>query len=329
MTQAHDLLRITDLQVDFNTFEGCLHVLDRVSITARMGEKVGLVGESGCGKSTLGRCIVRRVRPVAGEIIFWSERLNNVEDIVSVTDSIWKQLRKQIQMIFQEPGAAINPVFTVGDQLRAAIRFSAPTHIGKSQIQRRAIELLQEVQLSDPERIMSSYPFQLSGGMQQRICIAMALGVQPSLLIADEPTTALDVTIQEQILRLFNDLVSYHRTAVIFITHNLGVVREIADRVYVMYAGQVMESATTDELFENPMHPYTRGLISAVPKLTGGGIIEGIPGHIPSYLDPPTGCRFCTRCPDVVPKCDEARPPIGSINASHEVACFLYGGEAS
>jgi peptide/nickel transport system ATP-binding protein len=324
MMTSNGLLHVEGLRVEFNTYDGCLHVLENVSMSATRNEKVGLVGESGCGKSTLGRCIVRRIRPVGGEISFLSECLGRRTELLSIEKGLWRQVRKEIQMIFQEPGAAINPVFTVGDQLKAAIRFSARTPLGRRQVHNRAVESLQEVQLPDPERIMRSYPFQLSGGMQQRICIAMALGARPSLLIADEPTTALDVTIQEQILRLLNSLVAQQGTAVIFITHSLGVVREISDRVYVMYAGHVVETATSEELFEKPSHPYTRGLITAVPKLTGGGIVEGIPGKIPSYLDPPSGCRFRTRCAEAMPRCRELCPPIVSIAATHEVACFLY-----
>ena len=327
MTLTRHLLTIRELEVEFQVYEGRLHVLDGIDLALRRGEKLGLVGESGCGKSTLGKCVVRRVRPVRGTIVFSSPESGADVDITRIGNAEWKKLRKEIQMIFQEPGAALNPVFTVGDQLQAAIRCSARTHLGRHQVRRRAIESLHEVQLPDPERLMRNYPFQLSGGMQQRICIAMALGTNPSLLIADEPTTALDVTIQEQILQLLNGLVRRHETAVLFITHSLGVVREIADRVCVMYAGHVVESAPTEALFTNPRHPYTRGLIAAVPKLTGGGITEGIPGHVPSYFNPPTGCRFCTRCAKAVPVCFEHRPAITSVGMLHSVACVLYGRE--
>jgi len=190
------------------------------------------------------------------------------------------------------------------------------------------VSALHEVQLPDPKRIFNNYPVQLSGGMRQRVSVAMALATEPELLIADEPTTSLDVTIQDQVLRLLNGLVDQHETSVIFITHSLGVVREMADWVYVMYAGNIIEGARKEELFANPLHPYTHGLMNALPKLTGGGIAEGIPGRIPEYIDPPSGCRFHPRCPQAMKRCSESLPPVIHASDDHDVACFLYGGDA-
>jgi len=232
-----------------------------------------------------------------------------------------------ISMIFQDPTAALNPVFTVGDQLMSVIKYGSKGSLSKKEIKKRAIGTLREVQLPDPERIFTNYPVQLSGGMRQRVCIAMALSTEPELLLADEPTTSLDVTIQDQVLRLLNELVERHGTSVIFITHSLGVVREMADRVYVMYAGNIIEGARKEELFANPLHPYTLGLMNALPKLTGGGIAEGIPGRIPEYLDPPSGCRFHPRCPRAMQQCSQSIPPVVHAADDHDVACFLYRGE--
>jgi peptide/nickel transport system ATP-binding protein len=228
-------------------------------------------------------------------------------------------------MIFQDPTAALNPVFTIGTQLEYAIRYSSPQNgMTKKEIRERAIQALNEVRLPDAKRIMENYPIQLSGGMRQRICIAMALATRSTLLIADEPTTSLDVTIQDQVLRLLGILMKEKATSTILITHSLGVVREWTERVYVMYAGGMVETATTRQLFENPMHPYTQGLMEAVPKLTGEGIAAGIAGRIPDYLNPPQGCRFHPRCPDAMEICRKEKPPYFDCGEKHKTACFLY-----
>jgi peptide/nickel transport system ATP-binding protein len=229
-------------------------------------------------------------------------------------------------MIFQDPTAALNPVFTVGQQLDAVIKHSTlnKKNTGKKEIKQAAITALKEVSLADPERLLNSYPVQLSGGMRQRVCIAMALATQPELLIADEPGTSLDVTIQDQVLRLLHNLVLEKNTSVILITHTLGVVREVTDRVYVMYAGDMAESAFTKTLFAQPFHPYTRGLMESVPRLNGGGVVDGIPGRIPDYLNPPPGCRFHPRCPHVMDICRQQKPPMYNVDSSHQVACYLY-----
>jgi peptide/nickel transport system ATP-binding protein len=234
-------------------------------------------------------------------------------------------------MIFQDPTAALNPVFSIGEQLEAVIKYSAPAGNAYSQreVHQRAASALQEVALADPERLLRSYPVQLSGGMRQRVCIGMALATNPKLLIADEPGTSLDVTIQDQVLRLLRKLVEEHNTSVILITHTLGIVRETTSRVYVMYAGNMVETAATEKLFSQPLHPYTQGLISTVPRLTGGGIASGVPGRIPDYHNPPKGCRFHPRCPYVMDICRHEKPPAYQLDSEHAVACFLYGAHSS
>jgi len=321
---GEQLLAIDDLHVEFKVYEGLLRVLDGVQLDVRPGEKVGLVGEAGCGKTTTMKCVLRILPSPPGRITAGRIPFHGKDILKMSTHQIQKVRGEGISMIFQDPTAALNPVFSIGDQLTTVIRYGSGESLSKKEIHRRAIAALREVQLPDAERIFAGYPVQLSGGMRQRVCIAMALSTEPELLIADEPTTSLDVTIQDQILRLLHTLVEEHGTSVIFITHSLGVVREMANRVYVMYAGSIVEGATKEELFSNPLHPYTLGLMSAVPKLTGGGIAEGIPGRIPDYLNPPKGCRFHPRCPRALPVCSQKRPPLMQVNENHEVACFLY-----
>jgi peptide/nickel transport system ATP-binding protein len=317
------VLRIEDLRVVFKVFRGELKVVDGIMLAAHSGERLGLVGESGCGKTTCGRCVVRLVQPTSGKILFSSKRLGGNIDIANPDGKQWYEAKREIQMIFQNPGAALNPVFTIGTQFITALRYAQSNNMKNREIRRRAIEALREVQLPDPKRILKSYPFQLSGGMNQRISIAMALAVEPVLLIADEPTTALDVTVQNQILELFYALVRRKETSLIYITHNLGVIREIADTVYVMYAGTIVEHGNPREIFSNPLHPYTQGLVEAIPKLAGGGFSKGIRGSIPSYLEPPSGCRFHPRCPKQMQVCKEERPSFIKVSEDQDVACFL------
>ncbi len=322
---AKKLLEIRDLHVQFDVYGGTLKVLNGVNLCMEEGEKVGLVGETGCGKTTTAKSILRILpeppaRISKGEIFFKNQ------DILKMGSRDIRRIHAhEISMIFQDPTASLNPVFTIGDQLKEAIKYSSiEDGISKREIQRRAIQSLQDVALPDPERILVNYPIQLSGGMRQRICIAMALATRSRLLIADEPTTSLDVTIQDQVLRLLGILVQEKETSTILITHSLGIVREWTQRLYVMYAGTMVETARTEELFEKPLHPYTQGLLKAVPKLTGEGIAKGIPGRIPNYLNPPTGCRFNPRCPHVMPVCKKERPPFFTTEGIHQVACFLY-----
>jgi len=296
-------------------------VLDGISLRIGRGERVAVVGESGCGKSVTARVILGLLRgrriAVQGRVGFEGR------DLLGLSQRALRRLRgRRISMVFQDPSAALNPVFTVGDQLatvmlrggRVARRRDAPAV---------AREALRAVSITDPERVLASYPFQLSGGLNQRIVITMALINRPALVIADEPGTALDVTVQAQTLTLMRELTQQAGAALLLISHNLGVVRAVADRVYVMYGGQVVEEAPVAELFEAPRHPYTRALLAAVPRLTGGALPQAIEGEIPDYLAPPSGCRFHPRCPHARPECREP-PPVVEVAPGHRVACVLY-----
>jgi peptide/nickel transport system ATP-binding protein len=319
---AKPLLEIRDLHVDFGGYRGSARVLHGVNLRVERGEKVGLVGETGCGKSVTMKALLGLLRTpparVRGEIWFKGRNL------LALSPEELQRIRgREVTMIFQDPMASLNPVFTVGDQLLDVIARGRGGRRNAREAREKAIAILEEVALPDPERILRTYPVQLSGGMRQRILIAMALVNQPDLIIADEPGTALDVTIQEQILLLMQALVEDRGISVLLITHNLGVVRQITDRVYVMYAGTIAETAPTAELFRSPKHPYTQGLLASVPKLTGEGVPRGIDGMIPDYTDPPPGCRFAPRCPYAQPRC-QAPPPWVEVGAQHGVACVLY-----
>jgi peptide/nickel transport system ATP-binding protein len=323
------LLSIKDLRVYFDVFGGTLKVLDGVNFTVSSGEKVGLVGETGCGKTTTMKAVLR-VLPMPPARIAGGEILFKGRDVLQMTSKELGRVRGEgMAMIFQDPTAALNPVFTIGEQMDAAVKYSAAgdKRLSGKEIRRRAVEALKEVALPDPERLLDNYPFQLSGGMRQRVCIAMAVAGDRELIIADEPGTSLDVSIQDQILRLLRRLADEINTSVILITHTLGVVREMADRVYVMYAGNMVEVAPTKELFSEPLHPYTVGLMAAVPKLSGGGIADGIPGRIPDYLNPPPGCRFHPRCERAMEHCKAEKPQFVEVSEEHQVACFLYSQE--
>jgi len=322
---ARRLLDIQNLEVGFDVYGGYLRVLNGVNFDMDEGEKVGLVGETGGGKTTTAKSVLRILpvppaRTTGGRILFKGR------DILTMKKNEIREIHaREISMIFQDPTAALNPVFTIGDQLMTAIKYSN-LHDGmtKREIRERAVQALKEVRLPDAERILENYPVQLSGGMRQRICIAMALATRSTLLVADEPTTSLDVTIQDQVLRLLGTLIQEKDTSTILITHSLGLVREWTERVYVMYAGFMVETADTAELFRNPLHPYTKGLMAAVPKLTGEGIAAGIAGRIPEYLNPPPGCRFHPRCPAVMAVCRKEKPSYFDCGDNHKTACFLY-----
>lgn len=320
------LLDVRDLYVQFAVYGGRLKVLDGVNFHMFSGEKVGLVGETGCGKTTMMKAILR-VLPMPPAVIPRGEITFKGRDILKMSADELKEVRgRGISMIFQDPTAALNPVFSIGEQLGAVIAHASPNGkpLSRQEVYARAVKALQEVALADPERLLRSYPIQLSGGMRQRVCISMALATGPEVLIADEPGTSLDVTIQDQILRLLRRLVEEKNTSIILITHTLGIVREMTDRVYVMYAGNMVEVAATETLFSQPLHPYTQALLSTVPRLTGGGIASGIPGRIPDYRDPPPGCRFHPRCPHVMDICRIEKPPAYQVGDGHAVACFLY-----
>jgi len=323
--QDHTLLKIEDLHVEFKGYGGTLKVLDGVDFRMHAGENVGLVGETGCGKTTTMKSILR-ILPMPPARITRGKIYFKGRDVLEMKQSELQRVRSEgISMIFQDPTAALNPVFTVGEQLRAVVQHSVEgKHLSKKEIRERTLKPLRDVSLPDPERMLNTYPIQLSGGMRQRICIAMALVASRELLIADEPGTSLDVTIQDQILRLLQDLVEDRDVSVILITHTLGVVRETTDRVYVMYAGRMVEVADTQALFNDPLHPYTHGLMEAVPRITGGGVADGIAGRIPDYMNPPEGCRFHPRCPRGMSICQQEKPRFYQVDDNHEVACFLY-----
>jgi peptide/nickel transport system ATP-binding protein len=326
------MLEIRNLHVYFRVYEGISRVLDGVSLYLLKGERVGLAGETGCGKtvtmkSAMGMLHIPPAIIPHGEIL-----LDNRNVLKMSKKELIRMKGTDISMIFQDPMNALNPVFTVGQQLTDVIRFSGRRSgeektLSKKEIYERAIGMLREVRLPDPERIMNSYSLELSGGMRQRVLIAMDLVNKPKFLIADEPGTALDVTIQAQILDLLKELVRTRHISILLITHNLGVIQEMTERVYIMYAGQVVETARTTSLFANPKHPYTQGLIASVPRLTGGEIAEGIPGTVPDYTAAPLGCRFHPRCLHVMQICSRQKPPLIELNQEHAVACYLYGGK--
>jgi peptide/nickel transport system ATP-binding protein len=320
---------VKDLHISFRTFKGYPHVLNGVNVHVNKKERISIVGETGCGKTTtvnaIAQILARQARIDKGEIYFKGK------DVLTMPQKELKRLRAEnVSIIFQDPIASLNPVFTIGQQLKEVIRYSGIEGAGDKKVQEeKAIRALKETSLPDPERIMDSYPFQLSGGMRQRICIAMSLATPRDLVMADEPTTNLDVTIQDQVLKTLRQRVEEKESALILITHSLGVAREMADRIYVMYAGNMVETASSKEIFKECLHPYTKGLMSCIPKLAGGGIAEGIPGHIPNYLDPPKGCRFAPRCPYASSRCNEAQPPMFEAAPEHYVACYLYEGKSN
>lgn len=334
------MLHVTDLSVFFDVFEGEARVLNGVSLHVGEGDTVALVGETGCGKSVTIRTILRTLptppaRIVSGQITYKGR------DLLSVPEAeLYAYRGKEIALIPQEPMTSLNPVFSIEQQFTDLILWQGHYRVGlarrlarsfdkagKAAAQEKALDLLERMQIPDPPRVMKSYPVELSGGMRQRVLIAMALAGNPSLLMADEPGTALDVTTQEQILQLMKERVLTEKMAVLYITHNLGVARDMTERIYVMYAGEVAEEAPTRALFRAPLHPYTRGLLASIPKLTGGSI-EGIDGRIPDYLDPPPACRFEPRCPHAMARCSQVRPVLFEQESGHWVACHLYG-EAS
>jgi oligopeptide/dipeptide ABC transporter ATP-binding protein len=320
------LLEVKNLRTQFPTRAGLVRAVDDVSFYLDRGELLGLVGESGCGKSMTALSIMRLIAPpgriVEGEVLF------DGKDLLKLSDARMREMRgDEIAMIFQDPMTSLNPVFTVGEQIAEALRL----HRKMSHKEARAatIEAMREVAIPDPARRINDYPHQLSGGMRQRVMIAMALACNPKLLIADEPTTALDVTIQAQILELLNELRKQRDLAVLLITHDLGVVAEVADRVAVMYTGRIVEESPVDELFARPKHPYTEGLLRSVPKLTGDDVIkkerlETIEGVVPSPTDLPPGCHFAPRCPHRMPRCTEGTIPLYQLEGGVQVRCVLY-----
>lgn len=327
------VLNIEDLSIWYRTYRGYARVVDGIDMYVKKGEKVGLVGESGCGKTTTMKTVLQVLsRDIShvpnGKIEF------NGQDILKMNrQQLYDLRRKGVSMISQSPMSALNPVFTIGQQLTDIIKYSGQyDKASKKEQEEIARKAITDVMLSDAERIMDSYPHQLSGGMRQRICIASALVTSRDLLIADEPCTALDVTIQDQIHRMLRELVEQKQRSLIMITHSLGVARELVDRIYIMYGGNIVESCYTKDLFAGPLHPYTRGLLACMPRLAGGGLSAGIYGYVPDYVNPPKGCRFCPRCPNAKEICRQKKPPKTEAAPGHFVSCFLYteageGGE--
>ncbi len=315
------LLQVQDLQLEFKTARGRLQALNGISFEVRPREIFGLVGETGCGKTVTGLSILRLLPKsahiTAGVILF------NGKDLLQASPKEMEALRGgDIAMIFQDPASALNPVFTLGAQMVNVIR--QHTSLTAPAAQARAAEMLTQVGLPDVRRMLAAYPHQLSGGQQQRVMIAMALSCRPRLLIADEPTTALDVTIQAQILRLLRDLQTQFDFSVILITHNLGVVAQTCDRLAVLYAGRVAEMGDTEQLFNHPQHPYTRGLMAAIPRPGSRGTrMAAIPGTVPSNPGALPGCPFAPRCEFVMEPCPTTVPPLYQIAEQHQAACFL------
>ena len=327
------LLEVEDLRTYFQTRAGLVRSVDGVSFTVGEGELLGLVGESGCGKSITALSIMRLISD-PGKIVGGSIKFKG-EELTTASSERMRAIRgNDIAMVFQDPMTSLNPVFTVGEQIAEALRLHRK--LDRKKAREAAIEAMREVSIPSPERRINDYPHQLSGGMRQRVMIAMALACDPELLIADEPTTALDVTIQAQILELLDELRKTRKLAVLLITHDLGVVAEVADRVCVMYTGKIVEESGVDAIFENPKHPYTQGLLQSFPPLTGPLIrLTGIPGSPPDLRDPPSGCRFNPRCPYCVPEQSALylrqtteRPLLRTVEPGHEVACHLVEGAA-
>ena len=320
------LLAVDDLVTTFSTEEGLVTPVDGVSFTVEQGETVGVVGESGCGKSVTSLSILRLVPSPPGRIA-QGRILFEGQDLLTLSEREMRAIRgRDIAMIFQEPMTSLNPVFTCGDQILEALR--RHQKVSATEARDQALELLHLVGIPLPEQRLGAYPHQLSGGMRQRIMIAMALCCHPRLLIADEPTTALDVTIQAQILDLLRHLKKQLSMAVLLITHDLGVVAETAERVVVMYAGKVVEEAPVRTLFHAPRHPYTEGLLRSIPRLDERR--ESLPvidGMVPNLLDLPSGCRFHPRCPRAERRCREEAPALRSFGEGHRVACWQAFGE--
>lgn len=320
------LLEVKNLKTYFHSDRSVVRAADDVSFYVNEGETLGIVGESGCGKSITCMSVVRLVETPpgkyeGGEIIF------NGEDMLKVSDTRIREIRgNDISFIFQEPMTSLNPVFKIGRQISETMMLHR--NMSKNEAYKESIKMLDTVKIPNPERVVDEYPFALSGGMRQRAMIAMALACQPKLLIADEPTTALDVTIQAQVLDLMNELKQKMNTSIIFITHDLGVIAEMSDRVMVMYAGKVVEVAETIDIFKNPKHPYTIGLIGSKPDMgTESSRLHVIPGNVPDLSNVPTGCPFHTRCGHAMDICRETFPGETILEDEHRIACWLYKNE--
>jgi len=330
---SDNLIEIRNLRTSFFTEEGTAQAVDDVSFSIPRGKTVGVVGESGCGKSVTAMSVMGLIQPpgkvIGGEILFRGKDSAPV-DLLSLSEPDRRKYRGgKMAMIFQEPMSSLNPVFRIGNQIAEAILLHTP-EITKKEAARRAVEMLRKVRIPEPELRAKDYPHNFSGGMRQRAMIAMALSCNPELLIADEPTTALDVTIQAQILELLNELKASFGMSIMMITHDLGVIAEMADEVVVMYASKVVERADVKTLFANPLHPYTLGLLQSRPELgnengSKNSQLYSIPGMVPSPLHFPAGCKFHPRCPNCQDICRTQEPELGQIGQGHEVRCHFVG----
>ncbi len=323
MNKRGNLLDVASLSVVFYTYRGVIKALNGVELWMNRGERLGIVGETGCGKSVTSKSVMRLIEEPGkitdGEIVF------DGRELLKLTESEMRLIRgNEISMIFQEPNSSLNPVMNVGFQIAEILAKKNNTRI-KNQYS-EAAEMLDLVGL-DADRVMGMYPHELSGGMAQRVMIAMGLAPEPKLLIADEPTSALDVTIQAQILELLDDLVSEMGNAVMMISHDMGVVAEFCDKILVMYAGNSAEYASTETLFKNPLHPYTEGLLKAVPQIGRIEELQAIKGTVPDLVSPPSGCRFHKRCSHTMEICKRERPPFLEVEDDHFVSCYLYGDD--
>lgn len=320
---AKTLVEFKNLETHFNTGEGIVKAVNNVSFKIKEGETVCVVGESGCGKSVTAMSLMRLIPSPPGKIV-GGEIFFDGKDVLKFTEKELMEMRgNDISVIFQEPMTSLNPVFKIGEQICEAIILHQ--HLSKDEAEKKAIEVLKIIGIARAEEIMKSYPHELSGGMRQRIMIAMAVCCNPKLLIADEPTTALDVTIQAQILDLMRDIKEKLNTSILLITHDLGVVAEMADYVVVMYAGKVIEEAPVIELFKNPLHPYTKGLLKSKPSVSGNETrLYSIPGQVPNPVGMPDNCYFNERCDRCMDKCKDNQPTLINVGNRHKVSCWLY-----
>jgi len=322
------ILEVRDLTVHFYTYAGIVKAIEKVSFDVYRGETFALVGETGCGKSVTSRALTQLIESpgkiVDGKVLYHREDGSTI-DLLKLSDEEIRDIRgKEIAYIFQDPHASLDPLYTVGYQIAEAMVVHNTVKDWKEGF-RKAVDILRRVLIPDPENRVKNYPHEMSGGMKQRVVIGIGISNNPKILIADEPTTALDVTVQAQILELMNKLKEEYNTTVILITHNMGVVAEMADRVAVMYAGKIVEIGSVEQIFKNPLHPYTQGLLRAVPNpLAKIERLETIPGTVPNLIEPPSGCRFHPRCPRAMEVCRKKVPELKEIEPGHFVACHLY-----
>ncbi len=317
------ILKVKGLCTEFKTVDSRVRAVDGVDLELYPGETLGIVGESGCGKSVTALSIMQLLPKGVGKVVDGQILFDGKDMLKLSTKELLSLHGRDMAMIFQEPMTSLNPVYTIGYQLSEVLRY----HMGmnKKDAWQKSIDLLKDVGVSRPEQIVRSYPHELSGGMLQRVMIAMGLSCNPKLLIADEPTTALDVTIQAQILELMGKLKEEYHTALLMITHNMGVVAEVCDRVIVMYAGYVVEMAEVNELFDHPSHPYTQGLLKCIPNIDEDReVLDTIEGTVPPPYAMPKGCRFAPRCPYATPECEASKPELYDIGGGHTCRCFRY-----